>query len=336
MLFILEHFGQVLVPDSSTIAADPGWAKRKDAPAFANTMNTTADRTQNQIKPLIRRWFEVSPPRRAAYRRLAGLMGPTGGRRCLAVLAEDVLVATQFMEAGGTWDCVGLLDQSGPVAEAQLGSRIQSLQDGKLPYADELFDIVLMDEALEYVEDDAAFVAECHRVLKPTGRLVIKVEVLKKWSLVTGVRRLFGFAAGGPNRVRTGYSEPLLFGVLKDGFDTEEVHTWSRFFAESFEIVTQMVMVVCNAVPSPITGNAPDDERALMSYRRLVRLLTILRPFAWLAGKLDWLIPFTRGYRMAVRARHRAWKPRRTPTLTDGRSIADATINTKIGTAGPF
>lgn len=299
-------------------------------------MNTTADRYQNQIKPLMRRWFEVSPPRRATYRRIDELMGPAGGRRCLAVLAEDVLVAYQFMEAGGTWDCVGLLDDPGPVASALLGTRIQPLQDGKLPYEDDLFDIVLLDEALEYFENDAAFIAECHRALKPTGRLIVKTELRKRWSLLSGLRRLFGFAPGGPGRVRPGYTESLLFGVLKDGFDTEEVRMWSRFFAESFEVVTQMAMVVIGAVPMPLSGNAADNERALMSYRRLVRLQVALRPFAWLAARLDWLLPFTRGHRMVVRARHRAWKPRRAPTLTNGRSIADAAINTKIGTAGPF
>jgi SAM-dependent methyltransferase len=299
-------------------------------------MNTTADRYQNQIKPLMRRWFEVSPTRQAAYRRMAELMGPTGGRRCLAVLAEDVLVSYQFMEAGGTWDCVGLLEDPGPVAAALLGSRIEPLANGKLPYEKELFDIVLLDEALEYFADDAAFIAECHRVLKPTGRLIIKTEVRKRWSLLVGLRGLFGFAPGGPARVRPGYTESLLFGVLKDGFDTEEVRTWSRFFAESFELLTQMAMVLVGAVPMRISSNAADNERALMSYRRLVRLVAVLRPFAWLAGRLDWLLPFTRGHRMVVRARHRAWKPRRTPTLTDGRSIADAAINTKIGTASPF
>ena len=134
----------------------------------------------------------------------------------------------------------------------------------------------------------------------------------------------------------TQYTESQLFTVLKDGFDTEEVQSWSRFCAELVEITTQMLMAVLGATPGPLSGHAGDNDRAVMAYRRLVKLQAVMRPFAWLAVGLDSLLFFTRGYRMALRARHRAWKPRRAPTLTDGRSIADATINTKIGTAAPF
>ena len=39
---------------------------------------------------------------------------------------------------------------------------------------------------------------------------------------------------------------------------------------------------------------------------------------------------------MLLKSRRRKWRPRRQPKLIDGRSIAEATINTKIGSAAPF
>ncbi|HWJ97854.1 MAG TPA: glycosyltransferase [Acidimicrobiales bacterium] len=44
-----------------------------------------------------------------------------------------------------------------------------------LPHADEVFDVVLCSEVLEHVADDAAALAELHRVLRPGGRLLVSV-----------------------------------------------------------------------------------------------------------------------------------------------------------------
>jgi hypothetical protein len=60
-------------------------------------------------------------------------------------------------------------------------------------------------------------------------------------------------------------------------------------------------------------------------------------PLLVLAQGLDMLLFLARGSCLVCRARRRSfWRPRKSPVLLDGRSIADATINTKIGTAGPF
>jgi hypothetical protein len=56
----------------------------------------------------------------------------------------------------------------------------------------------------------------------------------------------------------------------------------------------------------------------------------------WIAAQLDLLLFFTRGYHLVAIAQRKIWRPRRTPVLKDGRSIADATLNTRIGSAAPF
>ncbi len=45
----------------------------------------------------------------------------------------------------------------------------------RLPYPDDMFDVVLSHEVLEHVPDDAAAVREALRVLRPGGRLVVFV-----------------------------------------------------------------------------------------------------------------------------------------------------------------
>ena len=60
-------------------------------------------------------------------------------------------------------------------ARAHYGSRIDlRLIDARtLPFPDASLDVVLIFEALYYVPDAAAFVAECRRVLRPSGYVLV-------------------------------------------------------------------------------------------------------------------------------------------------------------------
>ncbi len=44
-----------------------------------------------------------------------------------------------------------------------------------LPYASATFDVVALLDTVEHIEDDHAVFAECHRVLKPGGKLIVTV-----------------------------------------------------------------------------------------------------------------------------------------------------------------
>src|SRR4051794_6128788 len=44
---------------------------------------------------------------------------------------------------------------------------------GSVPCADESFDAVLSTQVLEHVDDPGLYLSECHRVLRPGGRLLL-------------------------------------------------------------------------------------------------------------------------------------------------------------------
>ena len=78
-------------------------------------------------------------------------------------------------------------------------------------------------------------------------------------------------------------------------------------------------------------------ETAALNERRLKRALTVFTAFTpvfWLAGVLDAVCFFLPEHHMVLRAKRRMmWVPRVTPRLRDGRSIAEAALGSKIGTA---
>ena len=76
---------------------------------------------------------------------------------------------------------------------------------------------------------------------------------------------------------------------------------------------------------------------AALNARRLKRAAAVyaaFTPIFWLAGILDVIFFFLPEHHMVLRAKRRMmWVPRVTPRLRDGRSIAEAALRSKIGTA---
>jgi hypothetical protein len=89
-------------------------------------------------------------------------------------------------------------------------------------------------------------------------------------------------------------------------------------------------------------GQEPDakgvviDEEDFGKMEKMFRVYSALYPLFWVAAQLDYALFFTRGYYLIARARWRPWRPRRVPVLADGRSIAEAALGGRIGTAAPF
>ena len=72
-------------------------------------------------------------------------------------------------------------------------------------------------------------------------------------------------------------------------------------------------------------------------YTKLNALAIMAYPLMWLLSKLEEkLLFFVPGHNMVAKTKRRVWRARKQPILIDGRSIAEAAINTKIGTAAPF
>ena len=72
-------------------------------------------------------------------------------------------------------------------------------------------------------------------------------------------------------------------------------------------------------------------------YSRLSAFASLVYPLMWFLDKIERLLRgFVPGHNLIAKTKRRVWRARRTPIFIDGRSIAEAALNTKIGTAAPF
>ena len=281
--------------------------------------------------------FKRSVRRQMRLRKIKELLGAVSNQHCLEICAGDGVVSEQLHLDGGIWTTLA------PDADAQaaLGyfvkNNVQVLQDETIDAPDQRFDVVVVIDALERMRDDRAFIKECHRVLKPDGRLIISVA--RKMFFCLGgcpLRSMLGLSWRKKGLARPGYTSGEFFDVLKNGFDVPETVSYST-------CCTEVPGLVCEAAANKLAGgpynmpSADADSEAFYHYTKLVALGTLVYPLMWLLSKLESVLLFVMpGHNLVAKTKRRVWSERRTPILMDGRSIAEAALNTKIGTAAPF
>ena len=258
--------------------------------------------------------FRKALPLQVRLQEVMRALGAKEGLMGLEFGSDNGVYSKQLRKRGGTWQTVVWREDAADSIGQVLGEKVQRYSDGGLPFEKKLFDVVVVTDFLERFVDDVAFIEECHKVLKPDGRLVVGVHRIGTWRPVDVLRQLLGLTYQKQGFVRPGYTESELFGVLKSGFDVHVVRAYSRFFVELTDAI------VARAVERLSTG-AED------SGRRLARLYTIAGIFYRLAFQLDLVLFFSRGYRFMAVAKRRAWRPRNAPVLVDGRSITEAVLS---------
>jgi SAM-dependent methyltransferase len=289
--------------------------------------------TPSEIADLRARLFAKSVPDQLRLAQIRHQLGGASSGLCLDVAVSDGAYSRELRRLPGRWATVCLDPAVAEDLRRDLPEdSVLTLEDGRLPYPDQSFDFVVLPDVLPAVEDDYAFVRECHRVLKPRSYLIATTPNLKPFSLSRGLRRLLGMSELKRGFLRPGYTERHLYDLFKDGFDMVESHAWSHFFLESAQAVTQVLLASALGGVRPGAGG-PEEAAALTRAHRVLRLC---HPFVRVAAAFDRLLRFTRGHQRIAQLKTRMWIPRREVKIRDGRSIADATVNTRIGTAKEF
>ena len=284
----------------------------------------TAEIVQLRMKIFLR-----SPLRRKLLARTMRLLDKVNGQEVLEMSADDALsVALQNAGGGGgaVWSSLAVSEtQAELLAEAGI-PRIHLGVLPQLPFEEGAFDAIVASDVLEYVEKPAEMMAELHRTMRSRTRLILHVR-RKRRTLVELFRRLSGLTDPTRPLVRPGFTPTELFDVLKDGFDVQETTGYGRFFTEFANLLAELFAGV---IPSACEPAALDPRRL----KRAAAVYAAFTPLFWLAEILDAVFFFLPDHHMVLRAKRRMmWVPRVTPRLRDGRSIAEAALGSKIGTA---
>jgi len=281
------------------------------------------------------RLFKKSLTKQAKLRNLQRLLSPTEGKVCLDVGGDNGVIPYMLRRNGGSWVSVDSSDKAVASMRELFGEdNVHPIQGAELPFDDDTFDTIVVIDYLEHIREDASFLKECHRCLKKGGELLVNVPRVKSFSVIRGLRKLLKLTDELHGHVRPGYRLHDLYEISKDGFDIVESQQYGGFFVEFIDTWIQFAGGgLTNQAEQADRKGLVLDQQDLRRFAKIFRIYSVLYPFLKLAEGLDKIFAFTRNHYLVIKARPRPWIQRRGVRMRDGRSIADATINTKIGSA---
>ncbi len=289
------------------------------------------DNLDTEIRLWQEKLFARSIRRRRKLDRIRELVGKTSNLHCLEISSGDGFLSAGLRELGGSWKTVVASETAAESVASYVPEKVSFIENGKLPFEDQGFNLVVIIDALKGFADDYGFIRECHRVLKNDGWVVVSERRRIPFSLVALLQRILGVSPVALGAKRNGYKVTELFNILKDGFDVPETIVYSNSLLEAASAVGEFAQKSIAGerywLIRPNTG-----QEMLYRYRRLHALAGAFYPLSWILSTLE----FLPGHQFLFKSRRRHWRPRLSPKLVDGRSIAEAAINTKIGTAAPF
>ena len=291
----------------------------------------------NEVVRWQEKLFKRSIRRQMKLRKIKRLLGVVSNQRALEICAGDGVISEQLRVDGGSWTTLAATAEAQAALGYFLKEEVTVLQNETIEAPDQSFDVVVVVDVLERMRDDRAFIKECHRVLKTDGRLIISVARKTIFGQGGGLlRSIAGLSWRRRGLERPGYSAREFFDVLKDGFDVPETESYSTCCIEIPGLLCESLANKLARGPYNLPPeNAGTEE--FYHYTKLNAFATLVYPLMWLFSRLEGVFLFVMpGHNMVAKTKRRVWRERRTPILIDGRSIAEAALNTKIGTAAPF
>lgn len=292
---------------------------------------------RNEVFRWQEKLFKRSVRRQMRLRKIKELIGITTNQNCLEITAGDGMISTRLREGGGRWKTLVFSEAVKAAVDWFVDDQVEIFPGIAINEPDGTFDLVVIVDALERVRDDYAFIKECHRVLKPDGRLV--VTTARKTVFCLGgcpLRSMLGLSWRAKGLERPGYTSGEFFEVLKDGFDVPDTDSYSTCCVEVPGLFCEAAANKVVHEPYNMPGENTGTEE-FYHYTKLNIFATLVYPLMWMLARLEEkLLFFAPGHNMAAKTKRRVWRARKQPVLIDGRSIAEAAINTKIGTAAPF
>lgn len=247
--------------------------------------------------------FGTSVLKQAKWRELEAAIGELRPAAALDLGSDNGVISHLLRERGGEWSSADLTDETVDAIGRMVGERVHRLDGPRLPYPDAAFDLIVVVDLLEHVDDDAALARELARCLRPGGRLVLNVPHVRRRALLPPVRHALGLTDEWHGHLRPGYTVASLRALLPPELQVREHRSYSRFFSHLLDTTLNWVYLRGSRgrARSTAKGMVVTSDSHGMSAgggRALRAAYPLMRAFA----SMDALLPWTQGYMLLVTA----------------------------------
>ena len=248
------------------------------------------------------RLFEKSVLKQAKWTALQDLLGEThGDLDCLDLGSDNGVISYMFRQRGGHWRSADLDEKTVASIRELVGEDVVQVDGRSVPFSDASLDAVVVVDMLEHVETDAELVGDLCRALRPGGVMVLNVPHVKSWSSLRWLRDALGLTDAWHGHLRPGYTVSELEALLPPGMKAVRHRTYNRFFSEILDIALNFAVTRKTKTESTEKGLVLTGDD-LARHEKSFKLYAMIYPVCWLWSKLDALVPWTRGYMLALRA----------------------------------
>jgi SAM-dependent methyltransferase len=256
--------------------------------------------------------FNRSVLKQAKYYRVLELLEDPTGKTNLDIGADNGVISYLLRQQGGRWHSADLDPRAVASIRQLVGADVCQLDGGPTPFPAGTFDQIVIVDFLEHIPDDAGFVRELERILKPGGQVIINVPHLKPRSLLNRFRHYIGLTDEWHGHLRPGYSRSGLRRLLGPHFVIEREITYSRAFSEFVDTALNGAYEKLKGGRSSVSESRKGTvvtQGDVRQHRKEFLLLSALYPALWTLARLDNLLWLQSGYKLIVRARLRGEKP---------------------------
>jgi SAM-dependent methyltransferase len=254
--------------------------------------------SENQSWPL--RLFSKSVLKQRKFKEITEFLGSSEGSRCLDIGSDNGVISYLLRRRGGAWTSADLDEEAVSSVRELVQSNVFQLDGGPTPFADDYFDRVVIVDFLEHINDDAGFVQDLYRVIRPGGELIINVPHRRE-TLLRKFRLAIGQTDEKHGHLRPGYTVEEIGSLLAGKFEIAASRTYSRFFSEAVDTFVTFGVYLLKG-PSSRKGVLVTGKD-MSQHRKAFRLYSAIYPLVWFFAQLDRLLFWSPGYMLILRTK---------------------------------
>jgi SAM-dependent methyltransferase len=243
--------------------------------------------------------YKKSILKQLKYKMIRKYLGNYQQLRCLDLGSDNGVISYLLRQGGGHWHSADIDKCTVEMIRDMVTENVYLLEDEKLPFENEFFDIVVIVDLLEHIDQDLNLMLEIFRVLKPGGILIVNVHYLRRFSFTRWIRAIAGLTDKQHGHVRKGYTIDSLR-QLATKLTWQRGETYSREFTELIDIIVSFVVTLLNSKPVTQKGIIIGQED-ITKHNKLFNIYSVLYPGMWLFSKLDLFLFFLPGHKLIAR-----------------------------------
>lgn len=249
--------------------------------------------------------FKRSILKQLKFKNIQEYLGSVDGLKCLDIGSDNGVISYKLRQLGGLWSSADLDPRSVRAMQELVRERVYKINERQTPFEDDEFDTVVIVDFLEHIPDDAGFMDELHRILRPGGMLILNAPLIRDGWLMP-FRESIGLTEETHGHLRPGYTtESLEILATNSQFEMEDIGTHTRTISKFIDslMVWTISRLTKKKTPEGIGRGLVVDQDDLGQHRWASRLYALIYPVIYLASKLDYLLFFDPGYMIIAKAR---------------------------------